>query len=69
MKKKDDAQKVAGKLAALALTRLKNFSEEEQEERIAAAERRLASALRAGSPRTSSSTARTRKNRVSARGR
>lgn len=69
MKKKDTAHKVAGKLATLALTHLEHFSEEEQEKRIAMAERRLVSASRAGSPQTSSSIARTRKNPVSARGR
>ena len=66
---KKTAEKVAEELAEVALARLSSFSEEEQTQRIATAEKRLASASRAGSPRTASSTARTRRNRVSARGR
>jgi hypothetical protein len=45
-KKKPDVNKVAKKLAKLALRHLKVFSEEEQERRIAAAERRIAAASR-----------------------
>ena len=68
-KKKTNAERVAAKLAAIALGRLSNFSEEEQQKRMAVAERRVASDVRAGSRRTPSGTPRTRKNRVSVRGR
>jgi hypothetical protein len=68
-KKKAGAEKIATELAALALRHLSSFSAEEQEKRILAAKKRLANAARAGRSRTSSSTSRTRKNWVSARGR
>lgn len=67
--KKKTAEKVAQELTELALRRLSNFSEEEREQRILAAEKRLATSSRAGSRRTSSSTSRTRRTRVPARGR
>ena len=56
---KKTAEKVAEELAEVALARLSSFSEEEQTQRIATAEKRLATS-RAGSPRTASSTAPTR---------
>ena len=68
-KKKSNIEKVAGELAELAMQHLSQFSEEEQEKRILAAEERLASASRAGSPRISSSTPRIRRTRVSGRAR
>jgi hypothetical protein len=40
-KKNLNAEKVASQLARLAMRHLKQFSEEEQERRIAAAERRV----------------------------
>lgn len=49
--KKKTAEKVAEELAELALRNLSSFSEEEQEQRILAAERRLATASRVASPR------------------
>jgi hypothetical protein len=67
-KKKSNAERVAEELAEIVVRHLSRFSEEEQEQRILAAEKRLASASRAGSPRTSSSKPRTRRSRVSARG-
>jgi hypothetical protein len=67
--KKPDIEKVAEKLAEMAVRHLSQFSEEEQERRILAAEKLVANASRAGSPRTSSSTPRTRRTRVSARSR
>jgi hypothetical protein len=45
-KKKPNANKVAEKLARLALRHLKTFSEDEQEKRLAAAERRINGASR-----------------------
>jgi hypothetical protein len=68
-KKKPTAEKIAEELAELALRHLSNFSEEEQARRIVAAEKRLATASRAGTRRTSSSTSRTRRTRVSVPGR
>jgi hypothetical protein len=53
-KKKASAEEIADELASLALRHLSNFSEEEQEKRIRAAEERLAKAARAGRSRTSS---------------
>jgi hypothetical protein len=50
-KKRPDAEKVAEELAELAVRHLSRFSEKEQEQRILAAEKRLATASRAGSPR------------------
>jgi hypothetical protein len=68
-KKKNNVEKVGEQLAELAVRHLSQFSEEEQEKRILAAEKVLATASRAGSPRISSSTPRMRRARVSSRGR
>lgn len=68
-KKKVSAEKVAGELAEIAVRHLSRFSEEEQEERILAAEKLLANAVPVGSRRTSSSMPRTRRTRVSVRSR
>ncbi len=68
-KKTNSVEKVAEELAELALRHLSQFSEEEQEKRILAAEKVLATASRAGSPRISSATPRMRRTRVSSRGR
>jgi hypothetical protein len=68
-KKKTSAEKVAKQLADLVWQHLKTLPGEEQEKRLITAEGRLASASRAGSRRTSSSTRRTGQSRVSRRGR
>jgi len=68
-KRNVSASKTAEKLAALASRHLSQYSEDEQKERISRAEKRVANAARAGSPRTSSLTPRTRKSSVSVRGR
>lgn len=68
-RKKKTVEKVAEELAELALGRLSSLSEEEQQQRILAAEKRLATASRVGSRRTSSATPHTRRTRVPVRGR
>jgi hypothetical protein len=68
-KKRKSAHQVADELAEIALRHLKAFSEEEQEKRISAAERLVATALSAGSPRTSLLNSRNRRSRVSVRAR
>jgi hypothetical protein len=68
-KRTANLSKTADKLAAIALRHLSQYSEEEQEERISRAERRVATAAHAGTSRTLSSTLPTRKTQVSSRGR
>lgn len=58
-KKKASSEKIAEQLADLVWQHLKTLPEEEQEERLSAAEGVLASASRAGSRRTSFSGAAT----------
>jgi hypothetical protein len=55
-KKKDKAEEVAEELANIVWQHLKTLPEEEQEKRLSAAEHRVASASRAGTRRTSSTT-------------
>jgi hypothetical protein len=68
-KKRPSAEQLIEELAEIAVRNLSRFSEEEQERRILAAEKLLATASRAGSPRTSSSTLRTRRTRAAVRSR
>jgi hypothetical protein len=51
-KRTANLNKTAEKLATLALKHLSQYSEEEQEERISRAEKRVAIAARAGTSRT-----------------
>jgi hypothetical protein len=68
-KKKLTLDQAASRLAKIAMARLADFSEEEQEARISAAERLVANASRVGTPRKSSSNLRTLRNRAVARSR
>lgn len=68
-KKKPSAEKVAAEMAKMICEHLKTLPEEEQERRIASAERLLANASSAGSRRTSSKAPRIERSRVSRRAR